>query len=54
VVGLTKQHSLVPIELTVVRMAGTGEESVFLGVVRRAASTDDSVVRVSGWKGAAA
>lgn len=51
VVGLTKQRSLVPLALVVVRLSGDGEDSVFLGVLRRAEAMHPSTVRVSvaGW-----
>ena len=46
VVGLTKQHAVVPIALSVVKLAGSAEESVFMGCVRPTHSADPLVVRM--------
>ncbi|KAI8467685.1 MAG: hypothetical protein J3K34DRAFT_523567 [Monoraphidium minutum] len=46
VVGITKNHTIFPVDLTVVKLSGTGQDSVFMGVLHCAEESDPSVVRL--------
>lgn len=46
VVGVTKGHAIFPMSLHVVKISGSSDESVFMGVVRPAACDDPNVVRL--------
>lgn len=46
VVGLTKGHAVFPVSLSVVKLSGTGDDAIFLGLLRVERSEDASLVRV--------
>lgn len=45
--ALTKDRAIVPVELAVAHLSGTGGDAVFAGVMRCAVPTDTRTVRVS-------
>lgn len=45
-VGLTKARAVLPVSLQVVKLSGSGQDSVFMGLVRPVGGGDQSRVRL--------
>ena len=54
VVALHKEHTVFPVTLCVTKLSGTGQDSVFMGIVRETATEDKQLVKARAPAGAGA